>query len=136
MLETWYSFTNAKDERGALVAAEGRKQIPFSIERVYFVYGVGSGVVRGNHAHWDTRQVLVAIQGSCRFTLNDGKQKETILLNDPAKGLLVDCHIWHNMFYFTPGTVLMAFASSHYDEADYVRNYDEFLRCVQSGWVR
>jgi len=128
---TWIDFTKFEDERGCLVAVEAERSIPFEIQRVYYISGVQPDVHRGFHAHKQTRQILVCISGSCIFLLDNGKEKEYVELNRPNRGLLVDRHIWHEMFQFTPGTILMSLASEWYNEDDYIRNYETFLKYVQ-----
>ncbi|ACT12347.1 MULTISPECIES: sugar 3,4-ketoisomerase [Pectobacterium] len=115
------------DERGALVALEQDKNIPFEIKRVYYLFKTKEGVRRGFHAHKALKQVAIAVRGSCRFLLDDGTEKVDILLDNPAQGLLIDSCIWREMYDFSDDCVLMVLADKYYDESDYIRNYDEFL---------
>ncbi|MDY4387932.1 FdtA/QdtA family cupin domain-containing protein [Pectobacterium aroidearum] len=115
------------DERGALVALEQDKNIPFEIKRVYYLFKTKEGVRRGFHAHKALKQVAIAVRGSCRFLLDDGTEKVDILLDNPAQGLLIDSCIWREMYDFSDDCVLMVLADQPYDESDYIRNYDEFL---------
>ncbi|KAB0652186.1 WxcM-like domain-containing protein [Acinetobacter bohemicus] len=115
------------DERGSLIALEQDKNIPFEIKRVYYLFNTGSNVRRGFHAHKNLTQVVIAVRGSCRFLLDDGKEKITLLLDNPAQGLLIDSCIWREMYDFSEDCVLMVLANHLYDESDYLRNYDEFL---------
>ncbi|MFJ5493414.1 sugar 3,4-ketoisomerase [Pectobacterium carotovorum] len=118
------------DERGALVALEQDKNIPFEIKRVYYLFKTKAGVRRGFHAHKALKQVAIAVRGSCRFLLDDGTEKVDLLLDNPAQGLLIDSCIWREMYDFSNDCVLMVLADQPYDESDYIRNYDEFLSGV------
>ncbi len=115
------------DERGSLVAIEPGSGVPFAIARVYYLYGTAPGVTRGLHAHHRLRQMAVAVRGSCRMLLDDGSARATISLDDPAVGLLLGPMIWREMSDFSPDCVLMVVADAPYDEADYIRDYDEFV---------
>ncbi|GAA0691715.1 FdtA/QdtA family cupin domain-containing protein [Marinobacterium maritimum] len=116
------------DHRGQLVAIEGQQDVPFEVKRVFYIYGTQPDVPRGQHSHHQTRQYLIAVNGSCKVTLDDGKQKVTYDLNQPNIGLLQDALIWGSMHDFTPDCVLLVLASEHYDEADYIRDYEDFLK--------
>lgn len=119
------------DERGALVALDGNKSIPFDIKRVYYIYGTQSGVSRGFHAHKALKQVAIVVRGSCRFILDDGTKREDVLLKDPAQGLLIESFMWREMHDFSEDCVLMVLADQLYDESDYIRNYDEFISLIK-----
>lgn len=123
-------FPSLGDERGSLVALEANKTVPFVIKRVYYIFGTKQGVARGFHAHKALKQVAVCVTGSCRMMLDDGHQKEEILLDSPMKGLVIEGMVWREMHDFTPDCVLLVLASEHYDEADYVRDYEDFLKAV------
>lgn len=123
-------FPPLGDDRGSLVALEANKTIPFDIKRVYYIFGTKPGVARGFHAHKALKQVAVCVSGSCRMLLDDGKQKAEVLLDSPVKGLVIDSFVWHEMHDFTPDCVLLVLASEHYDESDYIRNYDDFIKAV------
>ena len=119
------------DERGSLVSLEDQKNVPFTIRRVYYLYGTQEGVRRGFHAHQKLTQLVIAVCGSCRFLLDDGREQVELLLDNPAQGLLVEPMIWHEMYDFSEDCVLMVLADAHYDEKDYIRNYEEFSQVVQ-----
>ena len=119
------------DHRGKLVAIEGQQDVPFEVKRVFYIYGTQPDVPRGNHSHHQTRQYLISVNGSCKVTLDDGKQKVTYDLNQPNIGLLQDALVWGVMHDFSADCVLLVLASEYYDEADYVREYDEFLGLVK-----
>tara|TARA_R110001606_G_scaffold298278_2_gene446086 strand:+ start:187 stop:579 length:393 start_codon:yes stop_codon:yes gene_type:complete len=118
------------DHRGQLVAIEGTKDIPFEVKRVFYIYGAQPAVPRGQHAHYKTQQHLIAVCGSCSVTLDDGKQKTIYKLNQPYIGLFQDALLWGTMHDFSSDCVLLVLASEHYDDADYIRDYDTFLKVV------
>lgn len=132
-LVQWTSFPPLGDERGSLVALESGKTIPFPIERVYYLFGTVSGQSRGFHAHRILQQVAVCVTGRCRMVLDNGEQREEVWLDSPTKGLLIGNMVWREMHDFTSDCVLLVLASQHYDEADYIRNYEDFLRNVKNG---
>lgn len=118
------------DHRGQLVALEANRQIPFDIKRVFYIYGTEAGIPRGNHSHYKTKQFLVAVHGSCKVTLDDGKTKETYDLNKPNLGLFQDALIWGTMHDFSSDCVLMVLANDYYVASDYITDYDKFLQVV------
>ena len=124
------NFQPLGDERGSLVALEGNKSVPFDIKRVYYIFGTKEGVSRGFHAHLNLKQVAVCVTGSCRFVLDNGKQREEVVLDKSTIGLLIDDLTWREMYDFSPDCVLMVLASEYYDELDYIRDYDKFIRTI------
>lgn len=128
MTPTWFDLQIRGDDRGSLIAIEEGKNIPFEIRRVYYIFDTKSGVERGFHAHKKLNQLCVAVRGSCAMTLDDGKQKIEVLMNRPNQGLVVEPGIWHEMRDFSEDCVLMVLADDLYDAADYIRDYEEFLR--------
>ena len=116
------------DVRGNLTPIEANVDVPFDIKRVYYLYDVPGGESRGGHAHKALRQLVVAASGSFSVTLDDGKDKKTVVLNRPYQGLLVVPGIWRTLDDFSSGSVCMVLASEKYDESDYIRDYDEFLK--------
>lgn len=115
------------DERGSLIALEQFKNIPFEIKRTYYIFGTKQGVVRGFHAHKALQQVAVCVSGSCRIMMDDGRNKEYVMLDRPDIGLLIDVMQWHEMDQFSDDCVLLVLANDLYDEADYIRSYEQFL---------
>lgn len=103
-------------------------QIPFRIERVYFIYGVSVGAVRGAHTHKETIQALFCIKGTIDMVLDDGNKKEVIHLNKPNVGILLEPGVWHEMRNFKEDTILMVLASRRHESSDYVRSYEDFLK--------
>jgi dTDP-4-dehydrorhamnose 3,5-epimerase-like enzyme len=125
-------FNILGDHRGQLIALEAHRQIPFDVKRVFYIYGTQEGVPRGNHSHYKTKQFLVAVNGSCKVTLDNGRTKETFDLNKPNLGLFQDALIWGSMHDFSSDCVLMVLADGYYDESDYIRDYDKFLEEVEN----
>ncbi|MBK2092378.1 sugar 3,4-ketoisomerase [Francisella philomiragia] len=121
-------FNVRGDERGLLVAIEENKEVPFNVKRVFYIYATKAGVPRGRHAHYHTKQLLVAVNGSCKVTLDDGIAKKTFDLDKPSIGLFQDSMIWGTMHDFSDDCVLMVLASDIYDESDYIRDYADFLK--------
>lgn len=122
------NFQEISDYRGSLISFEELKNIPFEVKRVYYIYNVKKDMSRGLHAHKNLQQVLVCVKGSCVVKLDDGMSQQIYDLNKPFQGLLVDKMIWHEMYDFSEDCLLMAIANNYYDEDDYIRDYDEFLR--------
>lgn len=125
-----YMFQPHGDERGQLVSLEEYNDIPFRIKRVYFVYDTKEGVVRGHHAHKSLEQILVCVHGSCKILLDNGTEKKVVNLEKPYEGLYIANNVWREMFDFSPDAVLMVLASELYNEEDYIRDYDEFLKFI------
>lgn len=121
------------DARGHLVAIEEEKDIPFQIKRIYYIYNVMEGAVRGLHAHKSLKQLLICIHGKCTVVLDDGKEKITVELGNPNLGLYISNAIWREMADFSSDAVLLVLASEHYDENDYIRDYKEFLQFVKES---
>ncbi len=121
------------DERGKLVSLEGNQNCPFAIKRVYYIFDTLPDQDRGLHAHKDLEQIIIAIDGACQFVLDDGKKRETLWLNRPDVGLYIGPNMWREMKHFSYGCKLMVLASKHYDEKEYIRNYDEFLKVINNG---
>jgi hypothetical protein len=118
------------DPRGNLTFAEAQSMVPFDIKRVYWVYDVPGGESRGGHAHKHLKQFVVALSGSFTVTLDDGRERKTVLLNHPWQGLLIDVNTWRTLDDFSSGAVCMVLASEHYEEGDYIYDYNEFLKYV------
>lgn len=125
-------FPPLGDDRGSLVALEAQKTVPFIVRRVYYIFGTKAGISRGFHAHHALHQVAVCVTGKCRIVMDNGTSREEVWLNEPTKGLLIGSLIWHEMHDFSPDCVLLVLASEHYNEADYIRSYEEFKRVSSS----
>jgi len=123
------------DERGELVAIEQLKDVPFEIKRIYYVYDLKKELPRGFHAHKNLQQVAICLKGSCKFLLDDGKERvKDIVLDSPNKGLFIDKMVWREMYDFSEDCVLLVLASDYYDESDYIRDYGEFLKIVEKNF--
>lgn len=116
------------DPRGKLTFIEGGRHIPFEIKRVFYLYDVPTGEDRGAHAHKELHQFLVCLSGSFDVSIDDGLDKSVIHLNRPWQGLHIPPMIWAAEINFDPGSLCLVMASMPYDEADYYRNYDDFLQ--------
>ncbi len=115
-----------EDPRGNLSVIE-KEVVPFDIKRVYYLYDVPAGAERGGHAHKKLQQFLVALSGSFDVILNDGKEEKIVTLNKPFEGLLITNGIWRELKNFSSGAVCLVVASDVFEEADYIREFDEFL---------
>ena len=115
------------DTRGNLTVAEQMINVPFNIKRVYWTYDVPGGESRGGHAHKNLCQLVVAMSGSFTVTLDNGADRQTVLLNHPWQGLLIKPGMWRTLDDFSSGAVCMVLASELYDEEDYIYDYSEFL---------
>jgi len=124
-------FALRGDERGSLIALETGKDVPFEIRRTYYIFGTLEGVSRGFHAHHRLQQMVVAVSGSCDILLDDGKEQVTVTLDRPDQGLTLPPMVWHEMHDFSPDCVLLVLADDLYDEADYIRNHDDFMALVE-----
>jgi dTDP-4-dehydrorhamnose 3,5-epimerase-like enzyme len=119
------------DPRGNLTFIEGGRHVPFEIKRVYYTYDVPGGAERGGHAHRKLKQFLVAMSGSFDVILDDGRNKRRFHLNRSYYGLYICPMVWREMDNFSSGSVCMAIASEFYDEFDYYRDYNEFLKAIR-----
>ncbi len=126
-------FEEHGDDRGTLVSVEQMKNLPFEIKRCYYMYDTKPGVRRGFHAHKALKQVLICVHGCCKVLLDNGHEKEVVPLNKPNLGLIIESNIWREMFDFTEDAVLMVLASELYDESDYIRNYDDFIKYIEGS---
>lgn len=129
------TFAQHGDARGQLIALESQSAvIPFEVKRCYYIFDTTPNTVRGKHAHKTLKQVLICTSGACTIDceLPDGT-KSSHLLNWPNRGLLVEGLVWREMRDFSKDAVLMVLASKHYDEADYIRNYDDFTSLAKEA---
>ena len=119
-------FAEHGDERGNLVV-EGEKDIPFSIQRVFYIYGSDPDIVRGQHANRNSEFVLINVAGRSKVKVMDGLGNEVVFsLNRPRTGVYIPTMVWKEMYDFSPDAVLLCLASEHYDETEYIRDFDEF----------
>lgn len=127
-----YQFPPHGDDRGQLIAIEEGKDLPFDVKRVYYIYDTLPGVRRGFHAHRCLQQILICVSGSCKIHLDNGHDTAEVLLDKPSEGLYIANDMWREMYDFSPDAVLLVLASEYYDEADYIRNYEDFIKLVRS----
>uniref|UniRef100_A0A7C4VV11 WxcM-like domain-containing protein n=1 Tax=Fervidobacterium pennivorans TaxID=93466 RepID=A0A7C4VV11_FERPE len=120
-------FRKIHREEGDLTPIESLRDIPFEIKRVYYIYNVPDGALRGAHAHRRLHEVLVCLHGSMKVDCEFCGQKVTYELNDPTVGLYMGPYVWINMYDFSNDAVCVVFASDYYDESDYIRDYSVFL---------
>lgn len=120
------------DARGSLAVAEIGGALPFSVRRAYWIFGTKPGVSRGFHAHRKLKQLCICMTGSVRFRLFDGRKGESVILNSPTQGLLIGPGTWREMHDFSPNAVLLVLADAEYDEEDYIRTKDAFLKYVKA----
>jgi len=119
------------DSRGNLTFIEGGEHVPFDIKRVYYLYDVPGGAERGGHAHKALQQLIIAMSGSFNVVLDDGREKKTFHLNRPWYGLYISPMIWREIDDFSSGAVCSVLASLHFDENDYIRQYDVFEKALK-----
>jgi len=119
------------DPRGNLTFIEAKRHFPCEIRRIYYLYDVPGGSVRGGHAHKELHQLIIAISGSFDIHLDDGYSKKTVHMNRSYYGLYICPMIWREIDNFSSGAVCMALASNFYDESDYYRDYDQFISDVK-----
>lgn len=119
------------DQRGKLVSLENMRNVPFEIKRVYYMFDTLPNEARGFHAHKDLEQVIIEMDGSCKFVLDDGSRREQVTLNRPDVGLYIGKNMWREMHDFSYGCKLVVLASELYDEKEYIRSYDEFLASLK-----
>ncbi|WP_347453122.1 WxcM-like domain-containing protein [Acinetobacter thermotolerans] len=126
---------NLSDERSGLVALESMGSIPFELKRIYYIFNNTQNYPRGFHAHKRLKQIAICLHGKCRFILDNGYEKEEVILSSPLQGLLIDSLMWREMHDFSDDCVLLVLASEHYDESDYIRDYEEFLKEAQKPFI-
>lgn len=126
-------FSEFGDERGNLVVIEEKQDIPFKIKRVFYMYGTDSTMVRGSHANRKTEFVLINISGEAKIKLDDGFSRTIVELNKPRMGIYVPPMLWKDMYDFSENSVLLVLASEHYDDSEYIRDYDEYLNEIRKN---
>ena len=123
------------DARGNRSFAEQNKQIPFKIQRTYWIYDVPGGEARGGHAFRQNQEFIVALSGAFEVVVDDGNKKQVFTLNRSYYGLYVPAGLWRSMENFSTNSFALEFGSMHYDENDYIREYDDFLKLKKNGKV-
>lgn len=124
-------FVEHGDEKGNLVVVEGNIDIPFEIKRAFYIYGSDPDIVRGQHANMRTEFVLINVAGTSKVKIKDGKGNEIVyFLNRPKTGLYIPTMVWKEMYDFSNDSVLLCLASEHYDDTEYIRDYDSYVELV------
>ena len=118
-------------DAGEISIFEADKDIPFSIKRIYYISKVPQGIKRGFHAHRNLKQLLFCPFGKINITLDDGKNREEIILDDPSIGIMIEKPIWRELLWLKKDSVLCVAASEYYNTSDYIRDYEEFKRFLE-----
>ena len=116
------------NEYGNITVLENNLNIPFAVKRIYYLYDVPMGSERGGHGHYELEQYIVAASGSFTFILDDGVNKKEYFLNNPSQALYIKPGIWREIVNFSSGSICLVLASMQYDENDYVRYYEDYLK--------
>jgi len=116
-----------RDPRGSLGAVQSMKDIPFEINRIFYIFDVPEQSVRGGHAHKQNRQLHICLRGSVTYVLDDGQTKEECVLDNPEFGLYMGPMVWHSLKNFSPQAVILVLNSEPYDENEYCRNHADFI---------
>ncbi len=124
-------FPQKGDTRGHLVIVEGNKDIPFRIERVFYIYGSDREVIRGRHANYRSEFVLINVAGASKVKVDDGEKQRVFHLDRPHTGIYLPKLIWKDMYDFSADSVLLCLASEHYDADEYIRDYDAYLEVMR-----
>lgn len=128
-----YEIPYFSDSRGAMNVLEIARELPFACQRIFYTYTVPDGSVRGEHAHKKCEQFLIAVRGEVRVAVDDGCRRDEIVLDSPSKGLHLPAGCWGEQFSHSPDCILLVLASLPYDNADYIRKYDEFVAWKREG---
>ena len=123
-------FSDLGDERGKLVVIESGQAIPFEIKRVFYIYESDEKVVRGQHANIESEFVLINVAGQSKVRITDGREEFIVELNKPMMGVYIPKMVWKDMYDFSKDSVLLVLASTHYDDSEYIRDYEEYLRII------
>ncbi|GKX67455.1 sugar 3,4-ketoisomerase [Inconstantimicrobium mannanitabidum] len=123
-------FKQHGDDRGKLVVVEGMKDVPFDIKRIFYIYGSDSKVVRGQHANRRSEFVLINVCGSSKVRIRDGNRDEVVELDKPHTGIYIPKMVWKDMYDFSEDSILLVLASECYDNSEYIRNFDEYIKEV------
>lgn len=122
------NFKDLGDERGKLVVVEGAEDIPFDIQRVFYMYGSDNEVVRGQHANRESEFVLINVGGTSKVRIDNGHSEAVIELNRPMMGLYIPTMVWKDMYDFSEDSILLVLASTHYNGNEYIRDYEEYKK--------
>lgn len=126
-----FRFRKFVEDDGNLVPIEGGSDIPFDVKRIFYVYGVHDQDDRGKHAHYKTKQILICLQGEVEVTVDDGYMRKIIILNKKNQAVLIPEMIWDEQRYMTEDTILLVLCNTHYNENDYINDFEEFKKLKQ-----
>ena len=124
-------FPELGDERGNLVVIEGGIAVPFDVKRIFYIYGSDATVRRGCHSNLRSEFVLINVAGTSKVLVDNGEEKRVIYLDKPRMGLWLANNVWKEMYDFSPDSVLLVLSNEHYDGAEYVRDYNEYLAGIK-----
>jgi len=124
------NFADLGDERGKLVVIEGGQAIPFDIKRVFYIYESDDTVVRGQHANRESEFVLINVAGKSKVRITNGVEEFVVLLDRPMMGVYIPKMIWKDMYDFSADSVLLVLANTHYDDSEYIRDFDEYKKIM------
>ena len=122
---------NVKDERGDLTVLENENSLPFKFKRIFYSYNIQEGKSRGGHAHKNCKQLMIALNGSFKVFLDDGRNNKTLTLNNPDIGLYIPERIWVKQSEFSKNAICLVLASDEYDENEYIRNYSALIEMIK-----
>lgn len=128
-------FVDFSDDKGSLVACEYQKNCPFDIKRVFYIFDVNPNAIRGRHANRDSEFLFVALNGSCKIKIDNGKIQETLMLNNPKQGLYVGKMLWKEMFDFSKGCILLVMSNAPYNKGEYINDYEMYSRAGGGGVI-
>ena len=131
----WIELPNLGDDRGSLMVLESNKNVPFKVKRIYYILDAKPDVPRGFHAHKELMQLAFCIKGSCNMIMDNGIEKQQVRIDKSNVGLVIPPMVWHEMHDFSEDCVMLVLASAQYDEADYIRDYDEFMNEVNKPFI-
>jgi len=123
-------FKNFIDDNGILIPIEGKTGLPFKIARIFYIFDVPKGEIRGQHAHKKCQQLLICLQGECEIICKDGKNKKTFKLNSPDQGLYLPSMIWSTQKFVQKNSFLLVLTDQKFTESDYIRDYSQFLKSI------
>ena len=130
-----YELINLKvfgDERGHLISLEKDANSPFDIKRAFYIYDTKPGIARGAHANRNSEFLLIAINGSCKVKIDNGRKQEIVSLDSPSKALYLDKMLWKEMYDFSYNAILLVLTNTLYDEKEYIRDYENYLKEVNA----
>jgi dTDP-4-dehydrorhamnose 3,5-epimerase-like enzyme len=127
-----YTLKNFGDERGSLIPIEEGNNVDFDVRRAFYIYGTTPGTVRGAHANKYSEFLMVVVSGSCKVLVDNGLKKEVINLNQPNQALYLNKMIWKEMYDFSSDAVLLVLSNEKYNENEYIREYEEFIKVIDN----